>query len=200
MKSIGHATLYALALGVLFIGRRTAEGVDEVGPIEGVKNPSIHVLFDKTRALPTAGTFGWGLCMLRVDPAHKVLLSEVEERIHGSLLGALPAEGFTYTNQAPDYLVGFAFLAGTSLNEAELNASYGNLLSFPAREGTTSSLNYGAGVLILDIVERARGRLLWRGAIKADIELDLPDARKQARCDGAIRELLRHYPNPALSR
>jgi hypothetical protein len=165
-----------------------------------VKNPSIHVLFDNTRALPVAGTFGWGISLLRVDPAHKVLLSEVEERIHRSLLDALPREGLTFTNRAPDYLVGFAVLAGASLNEAELNNSYGDLLSFPARMDTTPALNYNAGVLILDIVERAQGHLLWRGAIKADIELGLPDARKQARCDGAIRELLRHYPVPANSR
>lgn len=200
MKAIYRSALCVLTLGALLAGCRTPEKPGQVGPIEGVKNPSIHVLYDNTRALPVAGTFGWGICMLRVDPAHKVLLSEVEERIHRSLSGALPAEGFTYTNQSPDYLVGFAVLAGASLSEAELNKSYGGLLSFPARAETASSFNYSEGVLILDIVDRAHGRLLWRGAIKADIELDLPDARKQARCDGAVRELLRHYPNPTDSR
>jgi hypothetical protein len=200
MKTIGQATLCGLTLGVLLLGCRTADDVGRVLAIEGVRNPSIHVLFDTTRALPVAGTFGWGISLLRVDPAQKVLLSEVEERLHRSLLGALPVEGFTYTNQAPDYLVGFAFLGGASLNEAELNASYGSLLSFPARNETSPSLNYGTGVLILDIVETARGHLLWRGAIKADIDLDLPDAKKQARCDGAIHELLRHYPVPTPSR
>lgn len=134
--------------------------------------------------------------MLRVDPAHRVVLSEVEERLHGALLSALPAEGFTYTNQAPDYLVGFAFLSGASLSEAELNTSYGDLLVFPTPVERNASLNYSTGVLILDIVERERRHLLWRGAIKADIEIDLPDDRKQARCDSAIRELLRHYPSP----
>ncbi len=197
MRPVGYAGLCAWALGALVAGGREAEGADAVRPIEGATNASIHVLYDTTRALPVAGTFGWGISMLRVDSAHKVLLSEVEERMHRSLLEALPAEGFTYTNQAPDYLVGFAFLSGASLSEAELNASYGNLLAFPTRPKTEPSVNYDAGVLIVDVVECARGRLLWRGAVKSDIDLNLPDDRKQARCDGAIRELLRHYPSPA---
>jgi hypothetical protein len=50
--------------------------------------------------------------------------------------------------------------------------------------------------LVLDIVARGQGRLLWRGAIKADIDLQLPDEKKQTRCDDAVRELLRHYPAP----
>lgn len=200
MKRIGYTPLCYLTLAACLIGCHTVKDANQDRAIEGVRNPSIHILFDTTRALPVAGTFGWGLRLLRVDPVHKVLLSEVEERLHRSLLGALPAEGFTFTNQTPDYLVGFAFLMGASLNEAELNASYGDLLAFPDRPETTAALNYGAGVLIVDIVERARGRLLWRGAVKADIELDLPNDKKQARCDGAIGELLRHYPVPTTSR
>jgi hypothetical protein len=189
-----------LAICALLTGCQTAKDAGEVSPIEGLKNPSIHILFDTTRALPVTGTFGWGLSLLRVDSAHRVLLSEVEERVHRSLLEALPLEGFTYTNREPDYLVGFAILAGASLKEEELNRSYGSLLKFPAREGSVPALNYNAGVILLDIVERKSGRLLWRGAIQADIEVDLPDARKQVRCDGAVRELLRHYPVMAGSR
>lgn len=196
MKMIPAAMLCSLMLGALLMGCRTTEDVGEVRAIEGVKNASVHILFDNTRALPVTGTFGWGPSMLRVDPAHQVRLSEVEERLHQSLLHALPGEGFTYTNRAPDYLVGFAVLAGASLDEAELNNAYGGLLAFPGRGATMPSVTYSAGVLILDIVERTNGHLLWRGAIKADVELDLPAAKKQARCDGAISELLRHYPSP----
>lgn len=196
MKTIVRLSLWALMLGALLTSCRTAENVPAVGPIEGVRNPSLHILFDNTRALPVSGTFGWGISLLRVDPSHTVLLSEVEERIHRSLLNDLPAEGFAFTNQAPDYLVSFAFLSGTSLNERELNDAYGDLLAFPARNSKTAALDYSAGVLILDIVDRASGHLLWRGAVKADIDMELPDSRKQARCDGAVRELLRHYPHP----
>lgn len=196
MKTAGVMTLWALALGAVLMGCRTTENGAGVRPIEGTRNASLHVLFDTTRALPVSGTFGWGISMLRVDPSQAVRLSAVEARIHGALLSQLPAEGFTYTNRAPDYLVGFAVLSGASLNEKELNEAYGNLLTFPDRTDGAASLNYEAGVLILDIVGRESGRLLWRGAIKADIELDLPDDRKQARCDAAVCELLRHYPIP----
>lgn len=196
MKTTCQAFLFALAISVLIPGCRTAKDAGGVRPIEGVTNPSIHVLFDTTRALPVTGTFGWGISLLRVDPEQNVELSEVQERLHRALLDALPAEGFTYTNQAPDYLVGFAILAGASLDEAELNNAYGSQLEFPARAETSPPLNYCTGALVLDIVERENGHLLWRGAIKADIDMNLPVDKKQARCDGAIRELLRHYPIP----
>lgn len=200
MRTTGSVTLWALAFGALLMGCRTSENRAGMRPIEGVRNASIHVLFDTTRALPVSGTFGWGISMLRVDPSHHVLLSDVEARLHGALLNQLPAEGFTYTNRAPDYLVGFAFLSGASLDEKELNDAYGNLLVFPDRTDAAASLNYASGVLILDIIERASGRLLWRGAIKADVDLDLSDDRKQVRCDAAVCELLRHYPVPSRPR
>jgi len=200
MRYFCQVTLFALMFSAFLPGCQTPEDASKIRPIEGVKNPSIYVLFDNTRALPVTGTFGWGLSLLRVDPAQKVTLSEVEERLHRSLIDALSAEGFTYTNQAPDYLVGFALLSGASLNEAELNASYGALLSFPTRSETTAPLFYSTGALLLDIIERDTGHLLWRGAIKADIDLNLPDDKKQMRCDGAIRELLRHYPSPLSAR
>lgn len=196
MNRVPCSVLAACLLVAVAPACQTADEAGGVTPIEGLANPSLHILFDNTRALPETGTFGWGISLLHIDPALKLNLSEIEARLHRSLRDALPSEGFTYTNEAPDYLVGFAVMAGASLDEAELNQFYGASLSFPARVDATPPMNYQAGVLILDLVERINGHLLWRGAIKADINLDLPEAKKQARCDGAIRELLRHYPNP----
>lgn len=200
MKTMWNAIVVTALLGMSLPVTGTAEGTGNVANIVGITDPAIHILFDQTHDLPVQGTFGWGLSLLHIDPALGVKLSDVEDRLHRSLLDALPAEGFTYTNQSPDYLVGFAILVGDSMDEAELNQTYGKLLAFPTRAAGTAPLNYGAGALILDIVEREHGRLLWRGAIMANIDLKLPDDQKQARCDGAIRELLRHYPSPPAAR
>jgi hypothetical protein len=196
MRTTAAASLSLFMLGMLLPGCRTPEDSRVSQPIAGVSNPSIQILFDTTRALPESGTFGWGGSLLRVDPKLNVSLSEVTERLQASLFAALPSKGFTYTNQAPDYLVSFAVLSGAALGEAELNQSYGDLLKFPPRAESAPAMTYQSGVLILDVVARRDGHLLWRGAIKADIDMDLPAEKKQARCDGAIRELLRHYPRP----
>ncbi|MDA0576699.1 MAG: DUF4136 domain-containing protein [Verrucomicrobia bacterium] len=188
------AWVAALLVGACLSGCRTTEDAQAIQPVEGAKNPSIHVLFDTTRPLPVAGTYGWGISLLRIDPRLNFTLSEIEARLHAALSAALPAEGFAFTNDAPDYLVGFAVLVGAPLAEAELNHAYGDLLHFPARHHTAPAQAYEAGVLIVDLVARDDGRLLWRGAIKADLDVDLPEDKKQARCDGAVRELLRHYP------
>jgi hypothetical protein len=73
----------------------------------------------------------------------------------------------------------------------------------------------GVGSAVSSVTKGSRSVVFMNGEFKAtcdgtvnevwlasastfkDIEVDLPNARKQARCDGAIRELLRHYPRPA---
>jgi len=186
--------IFLVSLAALVSGCRTAPQPKDISTIEGASHASVHVLFDNTRSLPLSGTFGWGMSMVRVDSGVKDDLSVITERLHRSLLATLSEKGFTYAGTNPDYSIGFAVLVGTSLDEAELNRAYGASLVFPKRVGDSPAVNYSAGVLIVDIVRRSDGHLLWRGAIKADIDLALEEERKQARCDGAVRELLRHYP------
>ena len=67
----------------------------------------------------------------------------------------------------------------------------------PGNSGTPNRTELdNRGVLILDVVARKSGRLIWRGAIMAEIDLAWPEARKQERCDMAVGELLRYYPRP----
>ena len=59
-----------------------------------------------------------------------------------------------------------------------------------------TQMHYKRGVLVLDVVERISGTLLWRGAIMADIDMNWPEERKQERCNAAVKALLQHYPRP----
>ena len=174
---------------------RTAGPAPSSRAIEGLSNPSIHVLFDHTRPLPVSGTFGWGAHVFQVGPELKVDLALAQDRIQRALLGGLPEEGLTFSEADPDFLVGFALAAGDALDERELNRAYGTDLNFPVRTGDAAPLQYRQGVLVVDLVERSSRRLLWRGAIQADIDTDFAEKKKQARCDAVARELLRYYPN-----
>jgi len=165
------------------------------GTLAGMKNPSIHILLD--RALPdtVSGSFGWGLCLFRLEQHPDLNLSAIDQRLRNALLSELTRKGLTFSEKEPDFLISYALAAGAEITEAELNRAYGGTLVAPVT-GQEPELFYKRGVLILDIVDRKAKHLLWRGAIMADFDLSWPEERRQERCDAAVGELLSHYPKP----
>jgi len=157
----------------------------------GLKDPSIRILVDQTRKLPTSGTFAWGMSVFRVDTRLDVSLAALDARLRSALRTGFAQKGLSYAQEAPDYLVSYALAAGAEIDEAELNREYGDLLQIPAAEtDTAANLYYQRGVLIVDLVDSQAKRLLWRGAILAEIDLNWPEARKQERCDAAVGHLM----------
>jgi hypothetical protein len=162
----------------------------------GLKNPSIHILADRTKEVPVTGTFGWGYCLFRIDPSPENQLGAIAERLQRAMLASLTGKGLTYSETEPDLLVSYALASDAAIDDCDLDKAYTALLKMPPAEASETSLHYKRGVLILDIVDRKEKHLLWRGAILAEIDLSWAEERKQERCDAAISELLRHYPIP----
>jgi hypothetical protein len=163
--------------------------------LAGLKNPSIHVLADRSQEAPVTGTFGWGYCLFRVAQNPSNQLAAVGERLQRAASASLTAKGLSFAEAEPDLLVSYALAADAAIDETELDRAYHGLLK-EAVSASDASVHYKRGVLVLDVVARRTGRLLWRGAIMAEIDLAWPEERKQERCDAVISELLRHYPKP----
>ncbi len=190
-----RAILLAVAAGAAGLFGCSQKAVTfHAGTLVGMKNPSIHILRD--RALPdtVSGTFGWGLCLFRLEQHPDLNLSAIDQRLRNALQSGLTRKGLTFSEKEPDILVSYALAAGSEITEAELNRAYVGTLVAP--EAAESDLFYKRGVLILYIVDRKAKHLLWRGAIMADFDLSWPEERRQERCDAAVGELLSHYPNP----
>jgi hypothetical protein len=192
--------LFALALTeVCFLSACSSSTVrQDSPPIVGLRNPSVQFLVDNTKPLPATGRFDWGFGLFHVERLPKLDLSAVDKLIHESLLKTLEKKGFVKTDAAPDFLVSYALTSGANLDETELDEAYGDAAkSMPHASGNPAKPDqYRQGTLIIDIVEAKTKHLLWRGAILADIEVGLSDEQKRARCQGAVDELLRHYPKP----
>lgn len=163
--------------------------------LAGLKNPSIRILMDRSKAAPVSGSFGWGYCFFRVAQIPELNLSTVDERLHNALRSELTRKGMVFTESEPDVLVSYALANAAEIDDEDLNSAYGDLLNAPA-SGKETDMHYKRGVLVLDMVDRKSKYLLWRGAIMAEIDMSWPEERKQERCDVAIRELLRYYPHP----
>ena len=86
----------------------------------------------------------------------------------------------------------------TGTTEATLNGAYHGAVQPPpsASGNPQQQLQYRRGTLIVDIAETKTKHLLWRGAIMADVDLSVSEDQKRLRTEGAIEELLKHYPKP----
>lgn len=170
----------------------------DVPAIEGLRHPAVHFVVDNTRELPTAGTFDWGFAIFRVANSAELDLAGIDQRLHDALLERLTKQGFVKTGENPEFLVSYALADGDGLDESVLNQSYDSPAQPPPRlaGGAGQPLHYRRGALIVDVAEAKTKRLLWRGAILAEIKEGLNDEPKQARCRGAVNALLAHFPKP----
>lgn len=169
-----------------------------VPPIVGLRGASVQFLVDNTRKLPLTGTYDWGHTVFRVADLPDIDLTAVDQRIHDALQQTLAAKGFVKTNGNAELLVSYALASGVGITEKTLNGAYEGSVSAPPTVSKDSgqSVEYRSGTLILDIVETKTKRLLWRGAIVAEIELGISEAEKQERCQAVVAELLNNYPQP----
>ena len=111
------------------------------------------------------------------------------------MLAEFTGKGLVFTESDPELLVSYALAVGSDIDADELNQAYGDMID-PSFLKMETQMHYKRGVLVLDVVERTSGTLLWRGAIMAEIDTNWPEERKQERCNDAVKALLRHYPLP----
>jgi hypothetical protein len=164
--------------------------------LAGISNPSIHIMVSEAQKPPVTGSFGWGYSLLKVPPNAGTSLSLINKRLHSAMHDELTAKGLIFIESEPRLLVSYAVAAGSEIDADELNRTYGEMLDTTLLKMETQ-MHYKRGVLVLDVVERVSGTLLWRGAIMAEIDINWPEERKQERCNDAVKALLRHYPQPS---
>ncbi len=187
--------LVLIWLTIFFMGCRTSPQSLIAGPMVGLQNPSIHIMVKEAQEPPITGSFGWGFSLLKIPPDLGLSLSVVNKRLHTAMLEEMTGKGLVFDEPEPDLLLSYALAIGGEIHSDELNQAYGDMIDSSFLE-MEADLHYKRGVLVLDVVERSSGDLLWRGAIMADIDMELPDEQKQKRCNDAVKVLLQHYPQP----
>lgn len=194
-----HRVTYGNIMAVTFLLSGLFSGLQALASetLLGLKNPSTRILVYEKKDMPKSGTMGWGATMFRVEPGPEVRIALVDGRLRSALKAGFTQKGFTFVEEAPDYLISYALAAGAEIEESEMNRVYGDFLVPPVGEtNEVEDLTYKRGVLIVDIVERKTKKLMWRGAIQAEIDMTWPEKRKQERCDAAVGHLLRFFPHP----
>ena len=153
---------------------------------------------------PRSGTYSFDQPLsARSNDVEAGELLEMRERIETAINAALPARGFhRIAAGRPDVLVAYYAATDGPLSAAQLQESHGNAdADWMIRTGTgkggsgdDSPPVYEKGSLILDVLEPASRRLVWRAAVVACIVMDVPAETKDRRVQEAVELALRFFP------
>lgn len=194
MKQV-RTLLIVTIMTACLVGCSTTPQTLSAETLAGLANPSVHIMVLEAKEPPVSGSFGWGYSLLKVSPDAGTSLSLINTRLHNAMLTEFTGKGLVFTESDPEVLVSYALAVGSDIDADELNQAYGEMID-PSILKLETQMHYKRGVLVLDVVERTSGTLLWRGAIMAEIDMNWPEERKQERCNEAVKALLQHYPLP----
>jgi len=170
---------------------------------KSVRNASFNIMVSTEEVLPQSGTFFWGPQLFKLDYNREFDLTELNDRLRDAIDQELRRKGINYldSEENADLLVGYAIAVGASIDENDLNQTYGDEFnfSFPATEGGQER-SFEKGVVIIDIVNNQSKKLLWRGVVMADVKVDVSETEKKKRTKAAIKSLLSNYPKPDVRR
>jgi hypothetical protein len=118
------------------------------------------------------------------------------ERIKKAVNGILPVKGLRKTIEDPDFLIAVHLAQKDKLRVTNWGYSYGPHAGYWGHGGV-SIYQYEEGSLILDFVDAASEKLIWRGAAKADINaVRTPDKREKL-LNEAVQKILENFPPPS---
>lgn len=188
------ATITGVGMLVGVIGCATLGG----RPMDkSLSKAALHVMVNHEVAIPSSGTFDFDTKLFKVSYTEDVDLAAVDERIVAALEAELVTKGFQRDIKNPDVLISYAVAMDSAISAADFNNAYAK--AFPINVpvfATGQELNYHQGTFIVDVVDTRSRKLLWRGAVMADVTKDESLREKERRTTFAVGTLLNHFPKP----
>ncbi len=103
--------------------------------------------------------------------------------------------GFNKNSWESDMFVGYVAALESSLSSEEIAEIYGVNPGLPE---LSNDLNkFEKGTLIIHVFDTKLGKLLWRGALQAEVQFEREPAARWERVQNAVNALLRDFPNAA---
>lgn len=189
--------LCVLAMFSLFAG--CLANSSQLHIAESVKNPSVHIMVNKAVSIPKTAKYSWGPNYFKVKDHQSIDLDAAVSRIRNAVREEMEKKQYVFVESADeaDVLIGFALALDASIDETDLNKAYGKEFefSFPVTEGG-QTLSYHHGALLIDFVDTHAKKLLWRGALVAEVDMDVSEKAKDERAGPIVRALLDCFPKP----
>lgn len=141
--------------------------------------------------LPPGTSLAWRSDVVYLFEDHSRAPEHITPYLQQEIQAFLEARGYQFPGPAPaaDYglvaviVLGDGMTARTVLQEFRLTPSFN-----PTR-------SYEKGTIVVAIYRRADEKVMWRGAIQANVDLDLPPEERRARVRSHVGKLLGKVPD-----
>lgn len=195
MKMFCHAIVFATLAGIMLFSagcKIPQTRHDDVA----MDNVALQVMTRDGYIFPASATYQWGPKLFKINYRKGFSIADIDTRLVGAFESLMAKRNFRPTTGGPaTYTVGYALSFHSPIEDAEINAAYGEefAITFPSI-GEGEQLVYNRGVLIVDMIDNASRTVVWRGAIMADIDVEVSDDIKDRRGDRVFRLLLARFP------
>lgn len=149
-------------------------------------------------SLTALRTYDWLAGKTHIERGSEVDVALLDRRIRRTVDARLERMGYDKRAARPDFLVTYHAIL-TATDDARLAPSelgYGHWAM--ASETDVYDRSYDRGSLVLDIVDPATMKLLWRGVAEAEIGQDDTPYQQEERLRQAVHRLLAGFPPAAL--
>ncbi|HVG64299.1 MAG TPA: DUF4136 domain-containing protein [Hyalangium sp.] len=124
----------------------------------------------------------------------------VEARVKQAVDQEMQARGYRLVDQNPDFKLGWHGAIDQKLDVGTMDTYYGygwGPWYSPYYAGTvphTYVREYEEGTLILDVVDAASNKLVWRGTAQAELSADASAEDRQRKLHDAVNKILEDFP------
>ena len=152
------------------------------------------VYSNKEAEIPATGSYSWKLKEIEILEDERIKVGDVDRKIREIIGVNLLRKGYRPdSSQMSDIQVAYMLALEGTMNDDALSKRYGFDTNWhPAGKGNKI---YEKGTLVIDVFTSDYKRPVWRGALQAGVDLELPEKIRQQRLESAIGLLLEDFPS-----
>jgi len=124
----------------------------------------------------------------------------LDNRLRGAIERELASKGYSRADDKPDYVVTSCGALEDKIEVRVINDYYAGqgYGGYYARGGWTTpradAYQYRLGTLIVDVIDAASNRLVWRGTVEGEADLYKDPKKREARLNEAVQKVLARFP------
>ena len=178
--------LLSLAVPILLIPGCSSTSSGATG-----RSPVLRGTLVSDATIPASGTFAFTpRSGIANDP--RLPTQEVDSLIEEAVIASMGRRGFRPTQEGtPDLMVAFVAGAGSTLEDAGFQPLPGTRPDW--RDQSLDPRRYEQGLLVIDLLDSAGHKTLWRGTAQGVVLFELSLDQRRQRIDALVEDLLSRF-------
>lgn len=160
-----------------------------------MQSSMVTARYSNDRISPSA-IYQWAPRQIKFYDDSRLEHANLNYLIQMSIINELNSKGYSYQPESrqPQFQIAYVAALQTALDDQAIEEKYG--IRPGLVDGKNDRSKYEKGTIIVDLIEPASGRLIWRGAGQALATLeDIPQEQRKQRVEKFIKDLFIALPN-----